>query len=79
MDYETMNMSNNMLGNGQTRGKHWTEQYQSVSARIWPYLLTGLVGAIIGGLLTTAIVPSIIIGHIEGLFIGSVFSRFLAD
>lgn len=35
--------------------------------RLWSYLLAGLVGAIIGGLLTTAIVPHLIIGQMEGL------------
>lgn len=35
--------------------------------RVWSYLLVGLIGAIIGGLLTSAIVPSLIIGQMEGL------------
>lgn len=40
---------------------------KSKKPRLWSYLLVGLVGAVIGGLLTATVVPQIIIGRMDAL------------
>jgi serine protease Do len=46
---------------------HETGKPKPRRSRAWSYLLVGLVGAIIGGLLTSAIVPRLIIEQMEAL------------